>query len=461
MKSPIGRLALVFRQAGFQLYLVGGPVRDRIMGRTAHDIDLTTDARPDRTKALTKRAGASDIFGVGEKFGTIGALFDGTQVEITTFRSEAYTPGSRKPQVEFGDSLEADLARRDFTVNAIAQDVFTGRIVDPFGGVADIVRGVIRAVGIPDDRFREDPLRVLRAVRFAVQLGFDIDQDTAAAMRRNATGLGEISAERIGAELQLILMADGPERAIVSLLELGLLSFVLPDLIPLQRTIQDDRLQYKDVFAHTMRVLSAVSPVPELRWSALLHDVAKPETKSIRRGRVNFHGHEELGARKARDILKQLRFDGRLVERVSHIVRLHMRANSYRPDWTDGAVRRFIREAGDQLDNLIAFSRADITSYRPRRVEKGLARVAELQVRCETILGEQDVAALDSPLDGHALMKLFDRPPGIWIKSIKQHLLDLVLDGELDPDDADTAERLALAFVEASERQPAVNAGDR
>ncbi len=461
MKSPIGRLALVFEQAGFQLYLVGGPVRDRIMGRDAHDIDLTTDARPDRTKALTKRAGASDIFGIGEKFGTIGALFDGTQVEITTFRSEAYTPGSRKPQVEFGDSLEADLARRDFTINAIAQDVFTGRIVDPFGGVADIVRRVIRAVGNPDDRFREDPLRVLRAVRFAVQLGFDIDQDTASAMRRNATGLGDISAERIGAELQLILMADGAERAIVSLLELGLLSFVLPDLIPLQRTIQDDRHQHKDVFAHTMRVLSGVSAVPELRWAALLHDIAKPETKSIRRGRVNFHGHEALGARKARDILKQLKFDGRLVERVSHIVRLHMRANSYRPDWTDGAVRRFIREAGDELENLIAFSRADITSYRPRRVERGLARVAELQVRCETILGEQDVAALDSPLDGHALMKLFKRPPGIWIKPIKQHLLDLVLDGELDPDDVDTAERVALAFVEASEPQPAANAGSR
>ena len=417
------------------------------MGRPTRDLDFTTDARPEKTKVLVRRAGASGVFTVGEEFGTIGAVFGKLRVEITTFRSEAYQPGSRKPAVEFGDSLEADLSRRDFTVNAIAQDALTGRIIDPYGGVRDIVRGVIRGVGNPDDRFREDPLRVLRAVRFAAQLRFDLDAETASAMRRHAAQLASVSAERIGAELRLIMLSERPDRAIVALLELGLLGLVLPELIPLQSTVQDEHHQHKDVFAHTMRVVDNTAPLPELRWAALLHDVAKPDTKSVRGRRVRFYGHEEAGARKARAILCRLRFDNVFADRISHIVLLHMRANGYDSDWTDGAVRRFIREAGIDLSTLIALSRADITSYRPRRVERGLARVAELEARCERLLGEQDVRALDSPLDGHHLMRMFDRPPGRWIKPIKQHLLDLVLDGELEPDDVEGGERAAREFA--------------
>ncbi len=447
MDIPTGRIAQVFNQAGFQLFLVGGPVRDRIMGRAAHDFDYATDARPNRTKVLVHRAGADAVYGVGERFGTVGARFGDAQVEITTFRAESYQLDSRKPDVTFGDSLEADLARRDFTVNAIAQNARTGEIIDPFGGVRDIVARVIRAVGNPDQRFHEDPLRVLRAVRFAIQLEFDIDADTAAAIRRNARRLGAISAERIGAELQLIMMARRPDRAVVTMRDLGLLSFTIPELIPMQSTVQDERHEHKDVFAHTMRVLSAVPPIAPLRWAALLHDVGKPATKSTRRGRVRFHGHEEVGSRITGDILQRLRFDNRLTERVSHAVRLHMRTNAYDRDWTDGAVRRFIREARDNLATLIALSRADITSYRPRRVETGLARVAELDARCETLQAQHDVRALESPLDGHHLMELFDRPPGPWIKPIKQHLLDLVLDGELAPQDTEGAGRAALEFV--------------
>lgn len=445
--NPTGRLARIFQQAGFDLYLVGGPVRDRIIGRPSSDLDYTTGAHPDRVKVLARRAGATSIYTVGERFGTIGAVFEGNPVEITTFRSESYSPGSRKPSVQFGDSLEADLGRRDFTINAMAQDVSSGRIVDPHGGLADLVAGRIRAVGVADDRFTEDPLRVLRCVRFAAQLGFDIEAGTLAAARRTADELRHVSAERIGAELNLTLLSREPGRALVTLLEIGVLGLVMPELIPLQQTEQEEHRQHKDVFAHTMRVLANTPDVPETRWAALLHDVGKPRTKSIRNGRIRFFGHEEVGARMARRIMRRLKFDGRLTDRVTHIVRLHMRANAYESGWTDGAVRRFIREAGEDLDALIDLSRADITSYRPRRVEAGLARVAELQARCEHLQAERDVAALDSPLDGNDLMQLFDRPPGVWIKPIKQYLLDLVLDGELEPDDVAGARVLAEAFV--------------
>ncbi len=445
--NPTGRLARIFQQAGFDLYLVGGPVRDRILGRTSADLDFTTGAHPDRVKVLARRAGATSIYTVGERFGTIGAVFEGNPVEITTFRSESYRPGSRKPRVQFGDSLEADLSRRDFTINAMAQDVLNGRIIDPHGGLADLVARRIRAVGVADDRFTEDPLRVLRCVRFAAQLDFDIEAGTLAAARRTAGELRHVSAERIGAELNLTLLSPEPGRALVTLLEIGVLGLVMPELIPLQQTEQEERRQHKDVFAHTMRVLSSTRAQPELRWAALLHDVGKPQTKSIRDRRIRFFGHEEVGARMARRVLRRLKFDGRLTDRVTHIVRLHMRANAYEPGWTDGAVRRFILEAGEDLDALIALSRADITSYRPRRIEDGLARVAELQARCEHLQAERDVAALDSPLDGNDLMQLFDRPPGVWIKPIKQYLLDLVLDGELEPDDVAGARVLAEAFV--------------
>ena len=447
MNNPIGRLARVFHQAGFALHLVGGPVRDRILGRDPTDLDFTTDARPPEIKVLLQRAGADTIFNIGERFGTIGAVIGGIPAEITTYRSEVYSGGSRKPEVVFGSSLEDDLSRRDFTVNAITQDIATGRIIDPVGGLRDIVGRCVRAVGNPDDRFREDPLRVLRAVRFAAQLNFDIDRDTAAAIRRQATGIGTISAERIGSEMQLIMLSDRPHRAIVTLLELGLMSFIIPELIEMQSTVQDERHEHKDVFAHTMRVLAGTPSRIELRWAALLHDVGKPVTKSVRRGRVRFYGHEDVGSRMARQILGRLRADNRLTSRVSHIVALHMRANSYELSWTDGAVRRFIREAGEELGNLLALSRADITSYRPRRVEAGLARATELHARCDSIVAEQDVMRLESPLDGHALMELFNRPPGPWIKPIKRHLLNLVLEGALDAHDVEGATRIATELI--------------
>ncbi len=468
--NPTGPLTRSFQQAGLDLYLVGGPVRDRILGRPVHDLDFTTPARPDRIKLLARRAGATSIYTVGERFGTIGAVFGDQAVEITTFRSESYRPDSRKPAVQFGNSLEADLGRRDFTINAIAQNTLTGRISDPHGGLDDLTARRIRAVGTATKRFREDPLRVLRCVRFAAQLGFDIDPSTLAAAQSTVAELRIVSSERIGAELNLILLSPRPDSAVRALLEIGVLGRILPELIPLQYTAPEAQRQHKDFFAHTLHVLATVPPQPRIRWAALLHEIGKPKTKSTqdRRGarppnrprtgkprikpknlgRVTFHGSEDVAAHMATAILRRLKFDSRLTSQVTRIILLHTRTNSYESDWTDGAVRRFILDAGEDLPALIALSRADITSQRPQRIKAGLVRVAELQARCEQLQAEDDPAALDSPLDGHALMELFDRPPGVWIQPIKQYLLDLVLDGELEPDDVERARILARGFVQ-------------
>ena len=309
--NPTGHLARIFQQTGFDLYLVGAPVRDRILGRPSDKLNFATRARPGRIKQLVRQAGAEDISAAEERFGTIGAIFNGETVEITTFRTEAYRLGSCEPDVRFVDLLEADLAHRDFTINAVAQNALTGRIIDPYNGLADLVKRRVRVVGIGDDRFREDPLRILRCVRLAAQLGFEVEAGTLAAARRLATELNRVSDERIGAELHLILLSPRPVSALVALLGIGVLGLrrVMPELIPLQHTEQEERRQHKDVFTHTMRVLDATPPQAETRWAALLHDIGKPETKFVKRGRVRFHGHEEVGARIAARLMRRLKLE--------------------------------------------------------------------------------------------------------------------------------------------------------
>lgn len=453
MQAVLERLSAVFRAAGKQLYLVGGCVRDELLGRPLTDLDLTTDALPAETRALLEEAGASAIYGVGEKFGTVGARFDGLDVEITTFRSEWYEPGSRKPAVEFGSSLEADLARRDFTINAMARDLATGAVIDPFGGRDDLRRRLVRAVGVPEERFAEDPLRLLRAVRFATQLGFTIEPRTAQAIAAQADALATVSRERIAEEFQRILTSPRPSRGVRLLCQLGLMRHIVPELLDLQKTRADSRYRHKDVFEHTMQVLDKPFLPPErpIRWAALLHDIAKPRTMSVENGEVRFHGHEVVGEKMARAILGRLRLDRDTIERVARLVLMHQRINSYEGDWTDGAVRRFMREAGDALDDLFLLSLADVTSQRPHKVQAAERRVRELQARCAELRAREDIARLRSPLDGHELMAMFGRPPGPWIKPIKEYLLGLVLDGELAQDDKERAAELARAWVREHE----------
>lgn len=444
---PIPDLVVTFRRAGHALYVVGGSVRDALLGRPNHDLDFTTDARPDTIKALLRRAGARDIFAVGEKFGTIGGTFDEMVVEITTYRSEEYEPGSRKPKVEFGHSLEGDLSRRDFTINAMAVDAAQGDLVDPFDGCDDLARREIRAVGVPEDRFAEDPLRLLRAVRLAAQLDFVIEPDTRTAIVASADALAAISRERIAQEMAKILTSDRAGAGLRALCDLGLMHQIIPDVLALRGMSQEAAYHHKDVFEHTLQVVDQTEPSLVLRWAALLHDIAKPRTRSIENGQVHFFGHEHVGEKMARRILRDLKLDRDTIERVGRLVGMHQRANAYEDDWADGAVRRFIREAGDILDELLALSAADITSRRPERIRAGAARVEALRTRIERIKAEEEVEKLSSPLDGDELMAMFGRGPGPWIRPVKERLLSAVLDGELAPDDKAAAEVLAREML--------------
>jgi len=444
-------LSAAFGAAGRRLLLVGGPVRDRLLGRPVHDYDLTTDAAPEEIKRLARAARPDAVYDVGARFGTIGLVFregaDGQRaVEITTFRSEQYPDGTRKPVVAFGTSLEEDLARRDFTINAIAQELSGGGLIDPYGGEADLVAGTIRAVGDPEARFREDPLRLLRAVRFAAQLGFTIEPRTLAAIDAQAGSLERISKERIAEELTRILVSPRPSLGLRLATDHGLMAHAIPEVLPM-RGVSQRPMHHKDVFEHTMGVVENIPAEPVLRWAALLHDIGKPRTKSVHEGQVHFFGHEDVGERMARQILRRLHADGRLIERVATLVRMHLRVNSYESDWTDSAVRRLMREAGDELTDLIHLSRADVTSYRQERVLAATMRADAFERRCQELLAIEDVARLHSPLDGDDLMALFDKGPGPWIRPVKEYLLDLVLEGQLDQDDRETATELARRFA--------------
>ena len=443
MDRFLDRLTLAATESGCRLYLVGGSVRDQIMGRPVHDFDLATSAPVTDIKAMLEAAGPDTIYTLGEKFGTIGAVVSGITVEVTTFRSQDGVP----PGDEIA-ALHADLAHRDFTVNALARDMHSGELHDPFDGQLDIKHRLVRAVGSAEDRFTEDPLRMLRAVRIAAELEFFLDSDTRTAARALAPLLEGVAMERIGDELDRMVVAPVPSDAINGLDTLGLLGYTIPELLQMHEMERGPH-HYKEVYPHTMKVVDRTAPDLVLRWAALLHDVAKPATYSVTDGEVHFFGHEKLGARMARDILTRLRRPADLIEQVAHLVSEHLRIGVYDESWTDGAVRRFLRETAPITGRLFALSRADITSQRPQRVAAALARVDALFQRCEEIQAEEDVEKLHSPLDGHDLMRIFGGQPGRWIGEVKDYLLGLVLEGQLSQDDPVEGERLAREYVAA------------
>ena len=447
-------LAERFADADRELFLVGGSVRDRVLRRTSPDWDFATNAAPNETEAILSMPWPHGthvtIYKIGEKFGTIGAIIDGRRVEITTYRGETYQQ-SRKPEVEFIGSLKEDLSRRDFTINAMAMSV-DGRIVDPFGGNSDLVGRYVRAVGHPAERFREDPLRMLRAVRFACQLGFEIERDTYAAMIRSARALQKISWERRAEEMTKILVSSRPAEGLKLLHNSYLLDHVIPELLPMIGLQQQGDYHHKDVWRHTLQVVENTDADPALRWAALLHDIAKPTTKSVDDGGVHFFGHEMAGAEMARHVLLRLRMSADLVDRVTKLVRLHQRINLYESDWTVGAVRRFVREAGDELPLLFALSRADITSQREAKVAARTALVRELEERVARLREEEETEKIKSPLDGNDLMQMFNRPPGPWIREVKDRLLNAVLDGEIAADDREAAAAIAREMLSVPTR---------
>jgi len=451
MHDMINTLAEAFRAEHKQLYIVGGTVRDVLLHREdSNDEDLATDATPDEIKRIVAPTHPAAVVLVGERFGTVRLHYSNCIIEITTFRSERYNPNSRKPEVCFGTVLEEDLLRRDFTINAMACHPLTGEIIDPFGGRQDLEANVLRAVGNePDKRFDEDPLRLLRAVRFAAQLDFTIETETRRSIVRQAIKLQKISRERIRDEMNKLLVSANPAKGLDLLVELGLMEWIIPEVLALRGVSQQPQraVHSKDVYMHVLRVVERSSPRLVTRWSALLHDIAKPRTRTVEDGKVHFFGHEDAGAYMARDILKRLHFDRDFIESVSKIVRLHMRANAYTADWTDGAVRRLMLDSGDDLLDLLDLSRADITSYRADKVTRAAARVAELAERCQRLKEEAERVPLKSPLDGNELMELFGRGPGPWLRPIKDHLLSLVIDGALAPDDKEKAAKIAREML--------------
>lgn len=451
MLDIILMLAEAFHAQQKQLYMVGGTVRDALLQRgEAHDGDMATDAHPEEIKRLVAPTHPTAVVLVGERFGTVRLHYDNSIIEITTFRSERYNPDSRKPEVCFGDHLEEDLARRDFTINALARDPLSERIIDLFNGRQDLADHVLRAVGDePDKRFDEDPLRLLRAIRFAAQFDFEIEAQTRSAIVRQANKLQKISRERIRDEMNKLLLSPHPAKGLDLLVELGLMPWIIPEVMELRGVnMRTPTLKAtKDVYAHVLRVVERSSPRLLARWGALLHDIAKPRTQSVEDNKIYFFGHEDVGAHMARDILKRLHFDREFIQKVSQIVKLHMRANAYTSDWTDGAVRRLMLDSGDTLVDLLDLSRADITSYRVDKVNRAAARVLELAERCQHLKEEAERVPLKSPLDGNELMELFDRGPGPWLRPIKDHLLGLVIDGLLSPDDKEQATSIARKML--------------
>ena len=439
----IDRLVKAAEEKGYRIFMVGGSVRDELIGRSVHDFDFATDAPVDSIKHLLASTGPDSLFTLGEKFGTVSALVGNSKVEVTTFRSQdEATPGGT-----LIEALHTDLAHRDFTINAIARDLHTGELHDPFGGQVDISQHLMRAVRNPEERFNEDPLRILRSVRIAAELGFFIDRDTREAARKLGGRLNEVARERVGDELDKLLLADPPSSGISELDSLGLLEYTIPEMLEMHEMEQGPH-HYKEVYPHTLKVLDRTAPDLVLRWAALLHDFAKPATYSVTNGEVHFFGHDKLGARMARDILTRLRRPQYIVEQVEQLVAEHLRIGVYEESWTDGAVRRFLRETAPVTERLFALSRADITSQRPQRVAAALARVDALYERCKEIEAQEEVEKLTSPLDGNELMQIFGGQPGLWIGRVKDYLLELVLDGELGQEDKEEAERLARRFID-------------
>lgn len=442
----IDSLGEVFARSGFELALVGGPVRDAMLGRPHNDLDFATSARPEETEKILRTWGEA-LWDMGRDFGTIGTRKGPWQIEVTTYRSEAYAADSRKPEVAYGTSLADDLVRRDFTVNAMAVQLPGREVVDLYGGVVDLATRVLRTPGTPEASFSDDPLRMMRAARFAAQLGFTVAPEVVAAMKDMASRISIISAERVRDELVKLICAPYPRRGLSLLVETGLADLVLPELTAL-RMERDEHNRHKDVYEHTLTVLEQSIDQEERlgggpdfvsRFAALMHDVGKPRTRKFHDdGTVSFHHHDVVGAKMTRKRMKALRFSNDEIEAVSSLVELHLRFHGYGDgEWTDSAVRRYVRDAGDQLQRLHVLTRADCTTRNRRKADR-LARTYDaLEARIERISEEEELAALRPALDGNQIMSLLDIPPGREVGAAYKFLMDLRLDdGILSEDEA-------------------------
>jgi len=449
----IDRVAAAFDAAGAVVCVVGGTVRDALLGRTSADADwdLATDARPERILAIIGPL-ASATWTTGIAFGTVGAQVDGLRVEITTFRADRYDRVSRNPEVAFGDNLQDDLLRRDFTMNAMALLLPRREFVDPHGGLADLARGVLRTPGAPEESFADDPLRMLRAARFIAQLGVQADDSVAAAIASMADQLRRITAERVQAELTKLLLAPHARTGLEFLVSSGLAAVVLPELPALTMAV-DEHGQHKDVYAHTLQVLDqaidgerarGMEPDLALRWAAVLHDAGKPATRRFEgAGRVTFHHHEVVGARMAKARLQALKYSKDIIEDVSRLVFLHLRFYGYgRGEWTDSAVRRYVADAGPLLERLHVLVRSDCTTRNKRKAAALAQSYDGLEERIAALRDQEELDAIRPDLDGSAIMRILGIPPGPRVGAAYRHLLSLRMDnGPMEPQQAEAALR--------------------
>ncbi len=437
-----------FAAAGFDLALVGGPVRDALMGRLGDDLDLTTNAKPEQVLNLV-RGWADAIWDVGIAFGTVGLRKDEHKIEITTYRAESYAVDSRKPGVTYGTSLAADLVRRDFTVNAMAVRLPSMEFVDLHNGLADLAAGVLRTPGTPEDSFSDDPLRMMRAARFASTLEFTVAPEVIAAMAAMSGRLAIVSAERVRDELVKLVLGDDPRAGLLLMVESGLAELVLPELPALALEV-DEHHRHKDVYEHTLTVLEqaialesqhepVIAPDFVLRFAALMHDIGKPRTRRFEDdGGVSFHHHEVVGARMTRKRMGILRFSTDSTDEVAKLVELHLRFHGYGDgEWTDSAVRRYVRDAGDQLVRLHKLTRADCTTRNRAKAEKLARTYDDLEGRIARLSVEEELAAMRPALDGNQIMQILQIPPGRDVGAAYDHLLELRLDhGPMTEDDA-------------------------
>ena len=431
-------LAARFQAAGFRLYLVGGVVRDAVTGRLDDnsDLDFTTDARPDDIERLVT-GWADAVWDQGRRFGTIGLRFGTRRVEITTHRAEAYSPDSRKPAVQFADAIEADLSRRDFTVNSMALSLPDLTLIDPFDGVGDLAAHRLRTPLAPEESFTDDPLRMLRAARFIAGYGLVPDPALIGAVMTLRARLDIVSDERIRDELDKLMVVEAPGEGLWFLVRTGLAEEFLPEL-PALGLEQDPIHRHKDVLAHTIAVVENTRPVRLLRLAALFHDVGKPKTRSFGpHGTVTFHHHEVVGARMTRDRMRALRYSSDDVETVSRLVDLHLRFHTYRLGWTDSAVRRYVRDAGPLLELLNQLTRADCTTRNAARARALARRMDELEARIDRLQAQEELAAIRPDLDGNEVMSRLGLKPGPAVGEALAWLLELRLEeGPLGPEEA-------------------------
>ena len=447
-------LAQQFKSAGFKLALVGGPVRDAILGRLGNDLDFTTDALPKQSEKILKKW-ADSVWDIGAAFGTVAGKKGEITVEITTYRSESYDPSSRKPDVEFGKSIEADLARRDFTINAMALELTTEQptFIDLFNGVTDLQNELIKTPGKPEDSFTDDPLRMMRAARFMSQLNFAVDPAIITAIKNMSSRLEIISAERIRDEFTKIILSPAPRIGITLLVETGLADYFLPEVPRLKLEI-DEHHHHKDVYEHSLTVLEQAigleqrlgGPNLTLRLAALLHDIGKPKTKQlISGGGVSFHHHEVVGARMCKERLKKLRFDNHLINDVAKLTFLHLRFHGYGSgEWTDSAVRRYVRDAGELLTHLHLLTRADCTTRNKKKAE-GLAKTYDqLEKRIEDLMAQEELNKIRPDLTGDEIMQILGIKPSPIVGKAYEFLLELRL--EHGPQGAEKAKEELLKW---------------